>query len=226
VLEGVERLTSGRRLVDLGCGGGHLLSVAAERGWWALGTDVSHAACAAALKSGGGPVVQADGDRLPIVGRAFAAATLVNVLDHLVDPAAALAEAHRVLTPGGVLAIRVINGRFHRTCFGLARWLGPLGRWTGLAAYPVLHVHAFTGRGLRRLVEAAGFQVLEVRNSSPAAEGPAWNDAPADARLPALRKLTAVAAGAAALLSGGRWLLAPSIELYARWQPGPSGRGR
>jgi glycosyltransferase involved in cell wall biosynthesis/SAM-dependent methyltransferase len=208
----LERLTGSRRLLDLGCGGGHLLAEATDRGWRAVGTDVSGEACAAARKAGGAAVVQADGTGLPLRDGAVEAATLVNVLDHLADPARAVAEAHRVLAPGGVLAVRVPNGAFHRLGFRLA----PLGRWAGLHVYPVLHVHAFTARGLRSLVEAAGFEVLEVRNSTPAAEGPAKGDARPHPALHRARGLVGAAARALEVLSGGRWLLGPSLELYAR----------
>jgi SAM-dependent methyltransferase len=48
-------------------------------------------------------VVQADATALPFVAGAFDAAVAVNVLDHLPEPTVAVAEAHRVLAPGGML---------------------------------------------------------------------------------------------------------------------------
>jgi len=218
------RLTLGRRLLDLGCGGGHLLTAAATDGWRGVGSDVSLDACRTAVKASVGGVIQADCAAVPVRGGAVDAVTLVNVLDHLVEPARTVAEAHRVLGESGVLVIRVTNGAFHRTCLALAHRLRWLGRRTGLDAYPVLHVFAFTADGLRRLVEAAGFDVLGVRNSPLVADGPAWADA-APRRIPRwLRGLFAFSAAAAARLTAGRWLLAPSIELYARRRA--AGRGR
>lgn len=216
LLERLAGLTAKRRLLDLGCGGGHLLVAAGARGWRGVGSDLARAACAAALKASGRPAVQADSAAVPVREGAVDAVTLVNVLDHLPDPAQALAEAHRVLADGGVLVVRVPNGVFHRACLGALRGLGPLGRLADLGAYPVMHVFSFSAVGLRRLVEAAGFQVLEMRNSPLAADGPEAADA-RPRRLPrGLRALLGAAAGAAARLSGGRWLLAPSLELYAR----------
>jgi SAM-dependent methyltransferase len=49
------------------------------------------------------PVVQADATALPLTAGGFDAAVAVNVLDHLADPTVAVAEAHRVLAPGGTL---------------------------------------------------------------------------------------------------------------------------
>jgi glycosyltransferase involved in cell wall biosynthesis/SAM-dependent methyltransferase len=202
------------RFLDVGCGGGHLLRGAVERGWRPVGADVSHRACIAARATAGVPVVQADSTALPFRDRSLQAVALVNVLDHLGEPRTVLAEARRVLADGGGLLVRVPNGAFHRpTTRWLAR-LGPLGR--RLARYPVLHVFSFTARGLRRLVEREGFRVLAARNSPLTAEGPAAVGAE-PGRLPPLLRgtLGAVARGAAAA-TGGRWLLAPSIELWAR----------
>jgi SAM-dependent methyltransferase len=188
------------------------LAAAVGLGWRPLGTDISLEACAVARKASGAGAVQAEAARLPFRDGCADAAAMVNVLDHLPDPAGALAEVHRVLGAGGLLAVRVLNGAFHRPVARALDLAGPLGRWSGLGRFAVLHVFSFTAAGLRSLVEAAGFDVLEVRNSLPvAARGdrrgprpPGW--------------LAAMVAGAAALAargSGGRWLLAPSIELYA-----------
>jgi len=214
----VERVgaANGGRLLDVGCGGGHLLREASRRGWRAAGTDVSLRACSAARSAAGAAVVQADASALPFRDGSIAAVTLVNVLDHLTDPRAVVAEARRVLSDGGALLVRVPNGRFHRAS---ARWLarlGPLGRATGLALYPVFHVFSFSAGGLRRLLEREGFAAVEVANSPLIAEGPAATDAP-PARLPAsVRSAVGAVARLAAVLSGGHWLLAPSIEALAR----------
>lgn len=216
LLERLARLTASRRLLDLGCGGGHLLVTAEERGWRSVGTDLARPACSAALRAAGRPVVQADSAAVPLRDAEADAVTLVNVLDHVVDPARVLAEAHRVLTDGGVLVVRVPNGAFHRACLRAAAWLGPLGRMTALGGYPVFHLFSFTASGLRHLVAATGFEVVEVRNSPLSAEGPEAAGAPPHRLSHALRALLGGATGAIARLSAGRWLLAPSIELYAR----------
>jgi len=215
----VERLGlfAGRGwLVDVGCGGGHLLRIAGARGWRAAGTDVAYPACAAAARAGGGAaVLQADAGALPFGDGSVQAVSVVNVLDHLRAPAAALAEARRVLSADGVLLIRVPNGAFHRAA---ARWLeraGPLAARAGLAGLPVMHLYAFSARGLRRLVEAQGFRVLEVRNSALVADPAPASPARAGRRAWLAGGL-ALGARAVARATAGRWLLAPSIELYAR----------
>jgi SAM-dependent methyltransferase len=212
-----RRLTPPGRLLDVGCGGGSFLAAARAEGWWGIGTDLAHAACVATRGTAAAPVVGADADALPFRAAALDAVALVNVLDHTVRPAAVVSEAARVLRPGGLLIVRVPNGAFHPPWAQALGRLGPLVRWHGWDAYPILHLFAFGPTALRRLVERAGFEVLEVLSSglaSPAPRPPGTSLAAAGRRL--LRAVTATATGAAHAISGRRWVVGPSIELYAR----------
>lgn len=223
LLERVGGAQAAPRLLDLGCGGGQLLAAAAGRGWRPIGTDVSHEALLVARKASDAPLFQADSAALPLRDASVSAVTAVNVIDHLADPMRVLAETYRVLAPAGTMSLRVPNGAFHRASARVLDALRPLGRWTGLAQFPVLHVFSFTARGLRLAAERAGFEVIDVRNSPLTAEGPTAAHAPPTRLPPALRRLVAGVAGAVSVASGRRWLLAPSIELYAR-RPAGSGR--
>jgi hypothetical protein len=121
--------------------------------------------------------------------------------------------------------MRVPNGAFHRPWAQALGSLGPLVRWRGWDTYPILHLFAFGPLALRRLVERAGFQVLATRSSrlaSPAADPARTGPAAAARRL--LRAMTAAMAGAVHALSGGRWVVGPSIELYARRRGAPGER--
>src|SRR5437899_3255998 len=207
------------RLIDVGCGGGHLAALARGRRWLALSTDIAHQACAVAGRGGETPAIQADGALLPFRGATVDMVTLVNVVDQAHEPLTILREAHRVLVAGGLLALRVPNARFHRPWARLLSALGPLVRSRGWDTYPVVHHFAFTPSGLRRLVERAGFRVLEVSNSAPASREPVAKHA-ALGTLPRWGRAT-IAAGAAALaeLSPDRWLVGPSLEPYPRKGP-------
>ena len=204
------------RLIDVGSGGGHLATLARGRRWLAVSTDIAHQACAVAGRNGEAPAIQADGALLPFRGATVDMVTLVNVVDQAHEPLTILREAHRVLVAGGLLALRVPNARFHRPWARLLIALGPLVRSRGWDTYPVVHHFAFTPSGLRRLVERAGFRVLEVSNSAVASREPVAKRA-AVAALPRWGRAT-IAAGAAVLaeLSRDRWLVGPSMELYAQ----------
>jgi hypothetical protein len=114
----------------------------------------------------------------------------------------------------------VPNGAFHAPWVLALSRLGPLARWRDWDAYPILHLFAFGPTALRRLVEGAGLEVLETGSSgvaSPAPEPARSGWVAAGRRV--VRALTAAVAGAVHALSGRRWVVGPSIELYARRRP-------
>jgi SAM-dependent methyltransferase len=203
ILDHIEPQPQAARLLDAGAAGGHLMAAAAGRGWRVIGLDLAHEACVTAHKATGAPVVQADAAALPVRPATADILTLVNVLDHLPAPGAALHEAARVLAPGGRLVVRVPNGAFHRR---LARLFDdrPIAGHT-----PVLHVVAFTPRGLVAAADRAGLPVLSLRNSPLAAP------AGLGRRVRLLPRLLGLAATLVAAVSGGSWLIGPSLELHA-----------
>ncbi|WP_137180210.1 metalloregulator ArsR/SmtB family transcription factor [Roseomonas sp. AR75] len=134
-------------LLDIGTGTGRLLELAAPRAGRVLGVDMSRdmlALARARLAERGladrAAVRQADMYRLPFADAAFDAVAMQMVLHYAEDPAAALAEAARVLRPGGVLLIAdlaphdqaaLLEKQAHRwpgfDDAQLAGWLGAAG---------------------------------------------------------------------------------------------------
>jgi SAM-dependent methyltransferase len=215
ILDRVASPGRGRRFLDIGCGGGHLLASACRRGWRAAGTDVSHGACVTAGTLGC-PAAQASAAALPFRDACANAVCLVNVLDHTPDPLNALGEAFQVLVPGGRLVIRVPNAAFHRPWVRLLTSLGPLVRWRGWDRYPILHLFPFSAEGLRRIAQRAGFRIDVVHNSLLATEHLGARGPGIRARmLRGIFRVIAIQAGIMATLSRGRVLTGPSIELYA-----------
>jgi SAM-dependent methyltransferase len=97
-----------RRILDVGCGEGALQAALPVRsGSRLVGLDAS----GTMLTTHPPPVVQADATALPFLAGVFDVVVAVNVLDHLVDPTAALGEAHRVLVPGGMLLAATVSRR-------------------------------------------------------------------------------------------------------------------
>jgi len=98
-------LPRGGALLDVGCGTGAPLArvIADFAPRLAVGVDrsVAHLARAAAVA----PVVRADGGHLPFASATFDAVMMRFVLRHAPSPRALLAEAARVLRPGGRLVV-------------------------------------------------------------------------------------------------------------------------
>ena len=134
------------KLLDIGTGTGRLLELVAPRVEAALGVDASREMLALARSRlaerhlSHCAVRQADMYRLPLPDAAFDVVTLQMVLHYAEDPAAALAEAARVVVPGGLLLVvdlapherTDVMGRFAHRWPGfddaaLAGWLGAVG---------------------------------------------------------------------------------------------------
>jgi SAM-dependent methyltransferase len=125
------------RLLDLGCGGGARTPLLQELGWQVVGVDVSADQLRVARgRLRGVELVQADAADLPFADASFDAVTALTVHTDLDDYASAVAEAARVLRPGGAY----VHAGLHPCFFGHfsephgeGRLLRPGYRETGLS---------------------------------------------------------------------------------------------
>jgi demethylmenaquinone methyltransferase/2-methoxy-6-polyprenyl-1,4-benzoquinol methylase len=96
----------GRRLLDVGGGTGNYAVALRDEGWEPVVLDPSPAMLARAAGKGL-ETVEARAQALPVPDAAFDAVTMISMLHHVEDRPGALAEARRVLRPGGRLAVMV-----------------------------------------------------------------------------------------------------------------------
>jgi len=111
----------GATLVDLGCGGGLLAPHVAELGYRHVGVDLVASSLSEARRHGVEPV-RADVARVPVATASVDAVSAGEILEHVTDPSTVVAEACRVLRPGGTLVLDTINatavGRFITVTLG------------------------------------------------------------------------------------------------------------
>lgn len=166
-------LGPGSLLVDVGCGRGELIALAAEQGVRAVGVDYAPAAVALAKLSIGArgldglaQVHESDARSLPVGDAQADAVSMLDVVEHLLpaELELALAEAHRVLKPGGKLVIHTFPNRL---IYELTyRWLRRAVPRSYRDRWPAdprtswereMHVNEQTLRGISRSVDSVGF---------------------------------------------------------------------
>jgi 2-polyprenyl-3-methyl-5-hydroxy-6-metoxy-1,4-benzoquinol methylase len=141
-------LTSGRRLLEVGCGAGFFLKAAERAGWTVQGIELSEEAARFAIDRLQLPIRRERAEEAPIAPGSFDVAAMFDVIEHLFEPAAVVSAIARALTPGGTLVISTPNfDSASRFALGLD--------WAVLS--PLEHVYYFTEDSLRRLLNAAGF---------------------------------------------------------------------
>ena len=96
----------------------------------------------------------ADALALPFEDATFDAVVMANLVHLLPEPERALAEAHRVLRPDGLLAVPTF-------CHGANALAATLSRLIALTGFPI--ATRFRGPDLDELIRAASFQVVDAR---------------------------------------------------------------
>jgi SAM-dependent methyltransferase len=153
----IPRPPPGGRLLDIGAAFGFAVSEAQGAGWDATGIEISVAAARRASTAAPGRVLVANALHTPFAAAAFDVVTLWDVLEHLSDPHAAIAEVARLLRPGGRLVLTTGDvGSL------VARLSG--SRWH-LYTLPE-HLFFFSRRSLRELLEAHGLRMEFARAES------------------------------------------------------------
>ena len=158
LLARIERHAAPSALLDLGCWVGFLLDEARRAGWETVGVEPSAFASAYARERLGLDVRREELMTADLPQGRFGAVFMGDVIEHIPDAPAALRRAHRLLAPGGVLAMALPDAGSR-----VARLMGR--RWWSVIP---THVHYFTRRSMATMLDRQGFDLLEVATAPKA----------------------------------------------------------
>jgi 2-polyprenyl-3-methyl-5-hydroxy-6-metoxy-1,4-benzoquinol methylase len=213
ILTVLEKFQKTGSLLDVGCGCGFFLKEAKARGWQVMGVDPSRKSIDYARSLIGEAALCGTIDDIP-TDRRFDVIALVNVLDHMVDFRQQLEKIYFLLARDGILYLRFPNGLFHSSVMRLFRILSA-ERF--ITSFLIFHEYPFTPKAIKRCLNDIGFIDIRVLNA-PLTGGHLSIGGRTFSGF--LRKSVSRLIWAMfkflEVLSGGRWVWGPSLQIIAR----------
>jgi SAM-dependent methyltransferase len=153
----------GYSVLDIGCGSGHALEMFRNQGCDVTGVDPDCSALSAAQEKGL-RVLEGTAENLPGSCSGYDIVTMTHVLEHTLNPSAALVNAGAVLKPDGLFYCVVPNAEAeHFRTFSQISEMLDVPR----------HLYFFTKKSLRQFAAKSGFRVVSwhysgyLRHHSP-----------------------------------------------------------
>jgi len=189
---GLPDPTSPRRLLDVGCGEGFGMQAFRDRGWDVRGLDFSVAGIRAQnprlepfLIAGD---VQESITAEVAASNRYDCVTLINVLEHVLDPITLMESIHELLLPHGVLVVTVPNDFSLLQALALSEGHVEREYWVA----PPDHLQYFDSDALASISDATGWRVIDLLGDFPI-EWFLFHPGSNYSRLPAVGKLAHMA---------------------------------
>lgn len=151
----------GWRILDIGCGYGEWLSVFPPSNHL-IGIEQSVSAAKSATELYGVDVKQGDFMDNGLAEESIDLVTGLAIIEHFLDPLAAIVEVNRVLKPGGFAYMRTPD------------LMDPAFRKGTERYFKLVHTYYFSEKSLSALFEKAGFQVVAIRRRASVLPPSEW----------------------------------------------------
>lgn len=155
-LKHLEQFVSPGRLLDVGCATGFFMDEAQKRGWTVEGLDVSAFGVDYAQTHFGLTAHHGALTAVELPAGTFDLVTMWDVIEHVSDPKAYIQRAAALLRDGGVISLATPDVDSLPARLAGKRWVG----------YKLSeeHVYYFSVSTLSKMLEEAGFEVINTRH--------------------------------------------------------------
>ncbi len=155
----LQRHTSGKRLLEVGCAYGFLLDFLRSRGWEVKGVEISPLSSEYARKELALDVQTGSVETAELQPSSFDVILLLDVLEHLHRPFDTLSRVQELLAPGGILVVQCPWELYHWEEVAQALLSGRRPGSIEPDAVPA-HLYFFGPSTLDAVLEKAGFRVV------------------------------------------------------------------
>ncbi|HEX8429505.1 class I SAM-dependent methyltransferase [Hymenobacter sp.] len=152
LLDGFEKYRKTGKILDVGCGNGHFLVVAKQRGWEVYGTEFSEEAVAIGIAKGIN-MLEGQLDVANYQPESFDVITSFEVLEHINNPIDEVNKFKALLRPRGLLYLTTPNFNSVLRYYLKEKW--------SVIEYPE-HLTYYTASTLKKLMAGNGFAVERI----------------------------------------------------------------
>lgn len=142
-------------LLDIGCGAGFFLDVAAEKGLSAYGVELSTEA-SNKTKLRHRNVFNGSLEHARYPDSFFDVVTIFDLIEHVLNPDITIREIHRIVKPGGFVVF---------TTPDISSWHAKIMGKYWYQINPHQHLFYFSPSTIKRILEKNGFTVLDIKKN-------------------------------------------------------------
>lgn len=153
-----------KRILDIGCGDGHLLKLIKEGDLY--GIDLDKNMVKQARKNTEATIIQSDCTNIPLPSQAFDTIICSEVLEHVEQPEEAIGEMRRLIKTRGKIIINVPNERIVLA----AKWALKKIKMPIKGIHPGMtpaHLRIYTTKTIKKQVEEWGLTITKTTYDYP-----------------------------------------------------------
>jgi len=205
-----------KNILDVGCGYGYFLKMAANRGWVVYGVEITRDAARRSRELFGEKnIFHGLLNEANFPDNYFDAVTLWDVLVFVDDPFEELTECYRIMKGKAAIGIRVRNVFFQKMVYQIYSPIKNLARGLGIKNPYVFHPYCFSANAIEHLLHRVGFERIQTINS-PLTLGDPYSHTRVRGAAHLAKKLVALLSDVIFKVSFGKWLIGPSLLVWAR----------